>query len=273
MQTRHCQEHTLSRPLPQSSQRHHHSHSMSLGAVNPNHRVTRRKSVTTAAVTSAAAAAVAAATVKDPSSGDSAGVPMPASVNRRPSGRRPLMESSSVGVPSAFTAATSSPSFFSRSMNSPGYQDPSVAGKLSVPNQSPLAPNAGSTATNTPPNPSTLSASSSSKNRSRRVSEGAPPAREGKRSLVELRCERCGKGYKHGSCLSKHMCVSPSHNQPTLSCRLSEHCAMLALLGRPRGPALTPFKIPSPLPLLSPLPLFFSCPTLLDLRLTLVETY
>lgn len=221
---------------------------MSLGAVNPNHRVTRRKSVTTATVTSAAAAAVAAATVKDPSSGDSAGVPMPASVNCRPSGRKPLMESSSVGLPSGFTAATSSPSFFSRSMNSPGYQDPSVAGKLSVPNQSSLAPNAGSTATNTPPNPSNLSASSS-KNRSRRVSEGAPPTREGKRSLVELRCERCGKGYKHGSCLSKHMCVSPSHNQSTLSCRFSEHCAMLALLGRPRGSSSYSFRyLPPPFP-------------------------
>lgn len=233
---------------------------MSLGAVNPNHRVTRRKSVTTAAATSAAAAAVAAATVKDPSSGESAGIPMPASVNRRPSSRKPLMESSSVGVPSGFTAATSSPSFFSRSMNSPGYQDPSVAGKVSVPNQPSLASN-GSTATNTPPHPSSnLSAPSSSKNRNRRASEGAPPAKEGKRSLVELRCERCGKGYKHGSCLSKHMCVSPSHNQSTLSFRFLEHCAMLALSGRPRGPAPTPLDTFPP-------PFFFfvfSCLTLLN---------
>ena len=223
---------------------------MSLGAVNPNHRITRRKSVTTTAATSAAAAAVAAATAKDPSSGESAGIPMPASVNRRPSGRKPLMEPSSVGVPSGFTAATSSPSFFSRSMNSPGYQDPSVAGKVSVPNQPSLASN-GSTATNTPSNPSNLSAPSS-KNRNRRASEGAPPAKEGKRSLVELRCERCGKGYKHGSCLSKHMCVSPSHNQSTLSCRFLEHSAMLALSGRPHGPAPTPLDTIPPPPLSPP---------------------
>jgi hypothetical protein len=32
---------------------------------------------------------------------------------------------------------------------------------------------------------------------------------DGKRNPADLRCDRCGKGYKHGSCLSKHMCVSP----------------------------------------------------------------
>ncbi|KLJ08413.1 hypothetical protein EMPG_16154, partial [Blastomyces silverae] len=45
----------------------------------------------------------------------------------------------------------------------------------------------------------------STKQRSRRASEGAHLIRgEGKRVMNELRCDRCGKGYKHSSCLTKH---------------------------------------------------------------------
>lgn len=54
------------------------------------------------------------------------------------------------------------------------------------------------------------SAPVSTKNRSRRASEGSHLIRgEGKRVPVEIKCERCGKGYKHSSCLTKHMCVYP----------------------------------------------------------------
>lgn len=46
----------------------------------------------------------------------------------------------------------------------------------------------------------------STKNRNRRASEGSQLVRgEGKRVSTELRCEQCGKGYKHSSCLTKHM--------------------------------------------------------------------
>lgn len=49
----------------------------------------------------------------------------------------------------------------------------------------------------------------SSKARNRRASEGAPLSKsEGKRVSGELRCEKCGKGYKHSSCLTKHLLVS-----------------------------------------------------------------
>lgn len=45
-----------------------------------------------------------------------------------------------------------------------------------------------------------------SKARNRRASEGAQLIRgEGKRVSNELRCDTCGKGYKHSSCLTKHM--------------------------------------------------------------------
>ena len=47
------------------------------------------------------------------------------------------------------------------------------------------------------------------KGRARRASEGAHLIKgEGKRiSGGELRCEKCGKGYKHSSCLTKHLSV------------------------------------------------------------------
>ena len=48
-----------------------------------------------------------------------------------------------------------------------------------------------------------------SKARARRASEGQYLTKtEGKRANGELRCEKCGKGYKHSSCLTKHLLVS-----------------------------------------------------------------
>lgn len=47
----------------------------------------------------------------------------------------------------------------------------------------------------------------SNKARMRRASEGNRLARaERRRSTTsELRCDKCGKSYKHGSCLTKHL--------------------------------------------------------------------
>lgn len=42
------------------------------------------------------------------------------------------------------------------------------------------------------------------KNRNRRASEGSHLVK-GSSKKGELRCETCGKGYKHSSCLTKHM--------------------------------------------------------------------
>ncbi|KNG88812.1 C2H2 finger domain protein [Aspergillus nomiae NRRL 13137] len=180
---------SLSRPLPQSNPRHH-AHSISLGAVNANHRVTRRKSVTTAAVANAAAAAVAAS-LKD-SAGESVGVSVPS--HRR--GSRKGLESSSVGAPSGFG------SYFSRSMNSPGHEPP-VARKASPTNSNDASP---TTLATVDGNNSASKSANNNKNRNRRASEGSHLIKsEGKRPMTELRCDRCGKGYKHGSCLSKHM--------------------------------------------------------------------
>jgi hypothetical protein len=50
-----------------------------------------------------------------------------------------------------------------------------------------------------------------SKSRVRRASEGSRLGKgDGKRSGSELRCEKCGKGYKHSSCLTKHLSVTLS---------------------------------------------------------------
>ena len=50
---------------------------------------------------------------------------------------------------------------------------------------------------------------SASKPGRRRASEGSNLKSEGKRSSGELRCDKCGKGYKHSSCLTKHLSVFP----------------------------------------------------------------
>jgi hypothetical protein len=54
------------------------------------------------------------------------------------------------------------------------------------------------------------------KSRMRRASEGAHVIKgESKRANgSELRCEKCGKGYKHSSCLTKHLFVPPAFQIP-----------------------------------------------------------
>ena len=56
--------------------------------------------------------------------------------------------------------------------------------------------------------PPTENMSIPSNARARRASEGSYLTKgEGKRSSGELRCDKCGKGYKHSSCLTKHLSV------------------------------------------------------------------
>lgn len=57
---------------------------------------------------------------------------------------------------------------------------------------------------------------SSTKARSRRASDGSQLRKgESKRNNGgELKCETCGKGYKHSSCLTKHLLVSLSLHLP-----------------------------------------------------------
>lgn len=60
---------------------------------------------------------------------------------------------------------------------------------------------------------------SASNARARRASDGQPLLKEGRKfNRPEIYCQKCGKGYKHSSCLSKHMFVPLSfpipHNTP-----------------------------------------------------------
>lgn len=46
--------------------------------------------------------------------------------------------------------------------------------------------------------------------RMRRASDGQPLGKDRKKSSGgDLKCDKCGKGYKHSSCLTKHLHVSP----------------------------------------------------------------
>ena len=65
----------------------------------------------------------------------------------------------------------------------------------------------------------TENASTGSRARARRASEGSYLTKgESKRSSGELRCDKCGKGYKHSSCLTKHLSVLSG--LPGISCLL-----------------------------------------------------
>lgn len=137
-----------------------HAHSLSVGSLNPAHRVSRRKSST--AVNNAAAMAVWK---------EASGTPRSAS-----KGHASKLTAS--GLPSSLPAPDS------------GFDNAVTDGP-------PLA--------SLPENQK-----ASGKPRARRASEGSRLSKaDSKRGPApELRCDKCGKGYKHSSCLSKHLWVS-----------------------------------------------------------------
>lgn len=154
--------------------------------------------------------------------GESLSLPMAA--HRRSLGGRKGLESASVGSPSGYA------SYLSRSVNSPS-QEP-------VPRKS-------------SPSNSEADGKSILKGRSRRASEGGQMKSDGKRNPADLRCDRCGKGYKHGSCLSKHMCVFPPPlwRLFVLSCPIGPDAPCRLCTSRLRGPSNSP---PSFFPVHSP---------------------
>ena len=199
-------------PIRNSTSRTH-SHSMSLGSMHPTHRVSRRKSMTSSAINNVAAIAAAI-------DGGSEQYTDSAHTNRR---SLPLKTGSNRGANESAIVSGSGGlvdghdvEFMDITRNSDlaanlenGHDGSAIADGL-------LLPNRGGT---------------SSKARNRRASEGAPLSKsEGKRASGELRCEKCGKGYKHSSCLTKHLLVS-SKSSFWLS-RLA--CAFSKSLHRPQ---------------------------------------
>ncbi|KAK7521057.1 uncharacterized protein IWZ02DRAFT_276418 [Phyllosticta citriasiana] len=156
---------TVASSLPS---RHSHSRTSSSlsSSLNPTHRVSRRKSVSTAAASNVAA--------------------MAAAVESSPAPRRSNKSTLTPRGPPGFNHAPSSvPSGAS------GFMGPASYAKGSAIADGP---------------PLTSLDDKNNKSRTRRASEGSRAKEGGKRaSGSELRCEKCGKGYKHSSCLTKHL--------------------------------------------------------------------
>ncbi|KAK2050358.1 tat pathway signal sequence [Colletotrichum somersetense] len=156
------------------------SHSLLGGALNANHRVTRRKSMTN---TAANAAAMAAAIREI--GGDNV-TPIAVSSRRNTASKSAAARAAIVGSLPSPPASLPTHKFH-------------LEGKTDV-HESAIEddPNNGS---------ADEGEHNAQKSRVRRASDGQPLVKEGSRKFnrVELKCETCGKGYKHSSCLTKHL--------------------------------------------------------------------
>ncbi|KAL8971709.1 MAG: hypothetical protein Q9183_000920 [Haloplaca sp. 2 TL-2023] len=159
-----------------------HSHSVSLGTLNPAHRVTRRKSMTSTGANTAAIAAALAGT----------GPPLP-QINRQSFNQK--NNGDGQNPEAQFVDERFAPQNVS-SMGGVGNDNVLVDDDEQMQDGDHIT--GGVTRSR--------SGKSVAKARSRRASEGAHLSKsEGKRASGELRCEQCGKGYKHSSCLTKHL--------------------------------------------------------------------
>jgi hypothetical protein len=177
---------SLTAPTRHSTSRNH-SHSVSLGTFNPTHRVTRRKSMTSNAANLSAVAAVIKG--MDESSYEA----LPSFDGRTPIARsltRPEAEYS-VGDHRQASSSYSPYTPISHKGSKP-VQGESARGESAIVDEQSMQEHSSSVA----------------KARARRASEGAHLTKMDKRtSSGELKCEKCGKGYKHSSCLTKHLLV------------------------------------------------------------------
>ncbi|KAF2125926.1 hypothetical protein P153DRAFT_360227 [Dothidotthia symphoricarpi CBS 119687] len=209
-QHRHSSNITGSLPKPRP-----HAHSVSMASLNPAHRVTRRKSMSSTAGSNVAALAAAAKGMS--------GAPLES--------------------PSAMAGTTTTTSS-SRRMSKPALQfrGPSVSlhppmGSSMPGHGSPFSPGSYSAAARgeaLTDGPALASMpeheQAGAKSRTRRASEGSRLAKgdgsgsSSKRtSGSDLRCEKCGKGYKHSSCLTKHLWEHTPEWQYTSKLLISKH--------------------------------------------------
>jgi len=176
---------THSGSLPKTHARNH-SHSVSSGSLITSSRVSRRKSVSTNAASNVAAMVAA---VRE-AGGDTTNVGMPIS------GRRNTMSKNA----SARSAALGS-------LPSPPASLPSHKFRLSVNGKLDNGkPDHFESAIEDDQNDEMDEdeEKDSKQARMRRASEGQHLTKDGKK-VNDLKCEKCGKGYKHSSCLSKHL--------------------------------------------------------------------
>ncbi|KAI0577489.1 hypothetical protein TUN199_04040 [Pyrenophora tritici-repentis] len=187
-----------------------HSHSISAASLNPAHRVTRRKSMSQTPVSNVAALAAAAkgisgAPLEAGSSSSSSNGPRRSS---KPASqfRGPGMALNSAAMASSMPGNGAHTQF-----------GPSSYGAAA----------AKSEALTDGPSLATMleQDKAGSKSRNRRASEGSrlSKADASKRSGSDLRCEKCGKGYKHSSCLTKHLWEHTPEWQYTSKLLISKH--------------------------------------------------
>lgn len=154
----------------------------SLSSVNSAHRVSRRKSSFSVASVNVAAITAAA---KDGTMDTVSGARSRGSAQLDKFGRSP-----NVG-----------------SLPSPGFLASSLKQSSTVPEK--IQENDDSSALEDGPALASMTDKANRKSGARRSSEGSRLTRT-KSNAGELRCETCGKGYKHGSCLTKHLSVYPA---------------------------------------------------------------
>ncbi|KAI1170741.1 hypothetical protein F4777DRAFT_101991 [Nemania sp. FL0916] len=165
---------------PSHSRNNSHSLSALSGAHNPTHRVTRRKSMTNPAANVAAVAAALQGT------GDKVTALPIATNSRRTTVSKPGAAARTAVVGSLPSPPASLPTHRFAMHPKPGQES-------AIDDDS-----------------NDMSADERDgelqKARIRRASDGQPLTKEGRKSnRVELRCDKCGKGYKHSSCLTKHL--------------------------------------------------------------------
>ncbi|KAI1822326.1 hypothetical protein F4861DRAFT_397524 [Xylaria intraflava] len=164
---------------PSHSRNNSHSLSALSGVHNPNHRVTRRKSMTNPAANTAAV--VAALQVGDKVTA----LPIAANSRRGTMSKSAAARAAIVG--SLPSPPASLPTHRYTMQTKPDGQESAIeddSNDMSADEREDGLQQA----------------------RIRRASDGQPLTKEGRKSnRVELRCDKCGKGYKHSSCLTKHL--------------------------------------------------------------------
>ena len=193
-------------PIRHISSRHH-SHSVSLGAVNPSHRITRRKSMNASAVNNVTAIAAAFKDVDEKGLAPS----KRASLNLKAAANNRGLEFSRHG-----TSSNNRYSLGGLAGNTYKAGEEATDDEDSAADEDFLQPE---------------NANPGSKARARRASEGSYLTKgESKRSSGELRCEKCGKGYKHSSCLTKHLSVISGRPVIQLFAFTFLHCTLVSLV-------------------------------------------
>jgi hypothetical protein len=167
-------------------QSHSRNNSYSLltaSALNPTHRVTRRKSVTNPGTNVAAITAAIRDGERSPA--------MPITLGARRNTSSKTAAARAAIVSSLPSPPASLPSQTHKAMSDLKLQD------------SAIDDDGNDMSADEDPN------DKSQKARARRASDGQPLLKEGRKSnRIEVRCDKCGKSYKHSSCLTKHLLVS-----------------------------------------------------------------